>query len=196
MKKLALAVALGLAAATPAFSATINPLQSADLTKQLINEAGTAYVFYGAGITQKRMKDAEIPGGQFVRVDVSQKGAHPWDVGGGYPIIKPIKAGDVIFFAIYARAPNLKDGETASIQGLGVVQDGAPYTPIAVAEKRINNQWGVYYISAKSTAAWRRGEAHVAMQLAADKQVIDLGPVLVLDLGPDYDMSTLPTDPQ
>jgi len=34
------------------------------------------------------------------------------------------------------------------------------------------------------------------MQLAADKQVIDLGPVLVLDLGPDYDMSTLPTDPQ
>jgi len=196
MKIFAMAAALGLAAATPAFAATVNPLQSPDLPKQLINEAGTAYIFYGSGMTQKRMKDAEIPGGQFVRVDVSMKGIHPWDAGGGYAINKPIKAGDVIFFAIYARAPNLKEGETALMPGLGVVQDGAPYTPIAVAEKRINNQWGVYYIAAKSTAAWRRGEAHVAMQLAADKQVIDLGPVLVLDLGPDYDMSTLPTDPQ
>jgi len=194
MRNLALAVALGLTAATPAFSETVNPLQSETLIKKVINEPGTAYIFYGPGMTQKSMKDPDIPGGMFVRVDVSQKGAHPWDVGGGYPVLKPIKAGDVIFFAIYARAPNLKDGETASMPGLGVCQDGSPYTPIAVADKQITNQWGVYYISAKATSPWHRGEAHVAMQLAADKQVIDLGPVFVLNLGSDYDMSTLPAN--
>lgn len=192
MKKLALAVALGLCAAAPAFSETIDPLQSETLIKKAINEPGTAYTFYGSGMTQKQMKDPDVPGGVFVRVDVSQKGAHPWDVGGSYPILKPIKAGDVIFFAIYARAPNLKNGETASLPQMGVGQDGSPYAPIAIGDHQITNQWAVYYVSGKATSAWHRGESHVALQLAADKQVIDLGPVFVLDLGPDYDINTLP----
>jgi len=192
MKKLALAIALGLFAAAPAFSEIIDPLQSETLIKKAINEPGTAYTFYGGGMTQKQMKDPDVPGGVFVRVDVSKKGDHPWDVGGGYPIPKAIKTGDVIFFAIYARAPNLKDGETASLPQMGVCQDGSPYTPIAIGDHKITNQWGVYYVSGKATSAWHRGEAHVALQLAADKQVIDLGPVFVLDLGPDYDINTLP----
>lgn len=191
MKRFALAVALGLIAATPAFSETIDPLQSETLIKKVINNPGTAYTFYGPGLSNKVMKDAEIPGGEFVRVTAA-KGKNPWDAGGGYQINKPIKAGDVIFFAIYARAPDLKDGETAAMPGLGVVQDAAPYAPIAVADKRITNQWGVYYISGKASASWPRGQAHVAMQLAADGQTIDLGPVFVLDLGPDYDITTLP----
>jgi hypothetical protein len=191
MKTFVLALVLALAAA-PVAAQTDNPLQSETLIKKVINEPGTAFTFYGSGMTQKAMKDPEIPGGTFVRVDVSQKGANPYDSGGSYPIIKPIKAGDVIFFAIYARAPNLKNGETASMPGLGVSQDGSPYAPIATGDKKITNRWGVYYISAKAASSWKRGEAHVALQLAADKQVIDLGPVFVLDLGPDYDINTLP----
>jgi len=192
MKHFVLAAALGLTAAAPAFSETVDPLQSETLIRKVINEPGTAYTFYGDGLTSKPMKDPDIPGGVFVRVEVNRKGAQPWDAGGGYAVRKPIKAGDVIFFAIYARAPDLEDGETASMPGLGVCQDGSPYAPIAIADKRITNQWAVYYISAKATTGWQRGQAHVAMQLAADKQVIDLGPVFVLDLGPDYDINTLP----
>jgi hypothetical protein len=192
MKKFALALALGLLAAAPAFSEIIDPLQSEELIKKVINEPGTAYTFYGPGLTSKPMKDPDIPGGAFVRVDVSRKGGQPWEAGGGYAIRKPIKTGDVIFFAIYARAPNLKNGETASLPGMGVCQDASPYTPIAIADKRITNQWAVYYVSAKAQTGWPRGQAHVAMQLAADQQVIDLGPVFVLDLGPDYDINTLP----
>ena len=191
MKTFAL-VALGLCAATPAFSEIIDPLQSEALVKKVINDPGTAYTFYGPGMTQKTMKDADIPGGMFVRVEVSQRGAHPWDSGGSYQINKPIKTGDVLFFAIYARAPNLKTGETASLPQMGVGQDGTPYAPIAIGDRQITNQWGVYYVSGKATSAWHRGETHVALQLAADKQVIDLGPVFVLDLGPDYDINTLP----
>jgi hypothetical protein len=191
MKTFALALVLAVTAA-PAAAQTVDPLQSETLIKKAINEPGTAYTFYGPGLTSKVMKDADIPGGQFVRVDVSRKGGQPYEAGGGYPIIKPIKTGDVIFFAIYARAPNIKNGETASMPGLGVGQDGSPYTPIAISDVRITNQWAVYYVSAKATTGWPRGQSHVAMQLAADKQVIDLGPVFVLDLGPDYDINTLP----
>jgi hypothetical protein len=90
------------------------------------------------------------------------------------------------------RAPNLKDGETASVPGTGVGQASAPYASIATLDAHVTNQWNVYYASAKVTRAWPKGEARASAQLAADKQVIDLGPLIVLDLGPDYDMTTLP----
>lgn len=193
MKYLALAVAVGLCAAAPAFSEVINPLESATLMKKAINEVGIAYSFYGQNFTQKTMKDPDIPGGHFVRVDVSQKGSHPWDVGAQYAVTKPIKSGDVVFFALYARAPNLKDGESISISGVGVGQAEAPYASIAMTEIRLTNRWNVYYASAKTTASWARGQARASLQLAGDKQVVDLGPLIVLDLGADYDMSTLPS---
>ena len=192
MKYLALAVAVGLCAAAPAFSEVINPLESATLMKKAINEVGIAYSFYGQNFTQKTMKDPDIPGGHFVRVDVSQKGSHPWDVGAQYAVTKPIKSGDVVFFALYARAPNLKDGESISISGVGVGQAEAPYASIAMTEIRLTNRWNVYYASAKTTASWARGQARASLQLAGDKQVVDLGPLIVLDLGPDYDVGSLP----
>ena len=192
MKTRAWALALAVTAAAPAVAQTVDPLQSETLIKKVVNQPGTAWTFYGPGLSTKTMKDPDLPGTQFLRATVADKGKNPWDAGAGYDIDRPIKAGDVIFFAIYARAPNLKDGETASLPQMGVCQDSSPYTPIAIGDHQITNQWGVYYVSGKATSAWHRGEAHVALQLAADKQVIDLGPVFVLDLGPDYDINTLP----
>ena len=99
---------------------------------------------------------------------------------------------DVIFFAVYLRAPQIKDGETAEMPGMGVSQNGAPYAAIAMATAHITNRWGVYYAAAKAPATYARGQAKIGLQLAADKQVIDLGPVFALDLGPDYDINSLP----
>jgi len=191
MKIFALALAVA-AVAAPAFAQTGNPLESEVLMKKAINAVGTAYALYGQGITQKPIKDAAIPGGRFVRVDVSSKASHPWDVGAQYAVDKPIKPGDVVFFAVYLRAPNLKDGETALVPGTGVGQAEAPYASIATLDAHVTNQWNVYYASAKTTSGWARGQARAALQLGADKQVIDLGPLIVLDLGPDYDLATLP----
>ena len=186
----ALACAFGLA--LPAAAQTVDPLQSPELIKKVINRPGTAWTFYGAGLTNKVMKDADLPGGEYIRATVSQKGANAWDAGASYDVDKAIKAGDVIFFAIYLRAPELKDGETASIPGMGVGQANAPYGAIAMSNARASNHWGVYYAAAKAPAGSPRGQARVSVQLAADKQVVDLGPVFVLDLGPDYDLNTLP----
>ena len=187
-----LALAFAVAAALPAVAQTANPLESATLMNKAINDVGIAYTFYGQGFTQKVVKDAQIPGEHYIRVDVSQKGAHPWDIGAQYAVGKQIKAGDVIFFAVYARAPNLKDGESITISGVGVGQSEAPYSSIAMTEMHLTNQWNVYYASAKATTAAPRGQARASIQLAGDKQVVDLGPLIVLDLGPDYDVSTLP----
>jgi len=190
MKTIALAFAV--AFATPVIAQTANPLESETLMKKAINAVGTAYVLYGQGFTQKVMKDPGLPGERFVRVDVSSKATHPWDVGAQYAVDKPIKPGDVVFFAVYMRAPNVKDGETASVPGTGVGQAEAPYASIATLDAHVTNQWNVYYASTKTAAGWPRGQARASLQLGADKQVIDLGPLIVLDLGPDYDVATLP----
>ena len=187
-----IALALAVAIATPVIAQSTNPLESAELMKKAINDVGIAYTFYGQGFTQKTVKDPAIPGGRFVRVDVTQKGAHPWDIGAQYAVNKPIKPGDVVFFAVYARAPNLKDGESIAISGVGVGQTEAPYASIAMTEVHLTNQWNVYYASAKATAGAGRGQARASLQLAGDKQVVDLGVLIVLDLGPDYDLNSLP----
>lgn len=192
MKKILFALALGASFCAPALAETINPLQSEELMKKGLNTPGTAWTFYGSGKTSKVMKDPELPGGEFIRVDISRAGSKPWDVGAQYVVSRPIKTGDVVFFAVYLRAPNLKDGETASVPQIGVGQNASPYAPIAVADVHVTNQWGVYYASGKATVGYPRDTARIGMQLAADKQVLDLGPVFALNLGPNYDMSTLP----
>ena len=189
MKTIALVCAVAIA--TPVIAQT-NPLESETLMKKAINDVGIAYTFYGQGFTQKVVKDAQIPGEHYVRVDVTQKGLHPWDIGAQYAVNKPIKSGDVVFFAIYARAPNLKDGESIAISGVGVGQTEAPYSSIAMTEMHLTNRWNVYYASAKTATATPRGQARASVQLAGDKQVVDLGPLIVLDLGPDYDVGSLP----
>lgn len=187
-----LAVALSLALAMPAAAQIVDPLQSESLIKKVINAPGTAWTFYGPNYSSKVMKDPELPGTQFIRVTVSQQGAHPWDVGAGYVVSKPIKAGDVIFFAVYLRAPDLQDGESVEMPGMGVGQANAPYAPIATTTAHITNRWGVYYAAAKALLGYGRGETRISLQLAANKQVVDLGPVFALNLGPDYDINTLP----
>lgn len=186
------APALMFALAAPLAAQTVDPLQSETLIKKVINQPGTAWTFYGANYTNKVMKDPELPGTQFIRVAVSQQGAHPWDVGAGYAVPKAIKTGDVVYFAVYLRAPELKDGESLEMPGMGVSQASAPYAAIAMTTAHINNHWGVYYAAAKATLGYGRGEARISLQLATNKQVVDLGPVFALDLGPDYDINTLP----
>jgi hypothetical protein len=192
MKLFHLALACAAAMGTPVAAQTVDPLQSPELIKKVINLPGTAWTSYGAGLTIKPMKDADLPGGEFLRATVSQKGAHPWDAAAAYEVRKPIKTGDVIFFAVYLRAPELKPGETIQLSGMGVGQDGPPYSAVAMSDAQVSNHWGVYYAAAKSTGNYARGQARVTLPLASDKQVVDLGPVFVLDLGPDYDLNTLP----
>src|SRR3954471_4877097 len=98
MKKIMLALTLAVAGVAPAIAQSVDPLQSETLIKKAINEPGTAWTFYGSGLTNKAVKDPDIPGGEAVRVTVGQKGANPWDAGALYQILKPIKTGDVIYF--------------------------------------------------------------------------------------------------
>jgi hypothetical protein len=73
-----------------------------------INKPGANWAIYGAGQTNKLMKEEGVPGNQFVRVKVTTKGANAWEIGASSPIQKPIAAGETILIAIYLRGPELE----------------------------------------------------------------------------------------
>lgn len=157
-----------------------------------INLPGTNWSIYGPNQKAKMGKTTGVPGEQAMRVEVTAKGAHPWDVGALSPIQKAVGAGDVVLVAAYMRAPNLKDGETADISFFGATEAAEPYGNIAAGSATIGNQWKLYYASGKSPKAYAANTARVTAHLAGAKQVVELGPVFVLDFGPNYDPAKLP----
>jgi hypothetical protein len=165
---------------------------SDDIMKKAVNQPGTNWQVYGPNQKAKALNDGGVPGGQVIRVTVSAKGANAWDVGSSSPIQKPIAAGDTILVAMYLRAPELKDGETASIPYIGANGVAAPYENLVGNGVTINKDWKLYYASGKAAKAFPGGTMRATAHLAADKQVIDLGPVFVLDFGQNYDPAKLP----
>ena len=162
-----------------------------------VNKVGANWSFYGTGQSSKMMKDADVAGGQFVRVTVTAKGANVWDVGAISPIQKPIAAGDTVLVAIWMRAPELKKGETMPLPMIGANGAAAPYDNLVKSDVNITNAWNLYYASGKVATNFPGNSANVTVHLASDKHVVDLGPVFVLDFGQNY-TKKLPanTDPQ
>jgi hypothetical protein len=196
MKGFVLAVAV-LGAAPAGAGAQAAPTVAADkatpnVLDKAVNVPGTNWSIYGAAQKSKLGKTQGVPGDQAMRVDVLAKGANAWDVGAQSPIQKAIAAGDAILVAVYLRAPSLKDGETASIPFLGATESTPPYAGVVGNAVTIGNQWKIYYASGKTARAFAVGTANVAVHLAAAKQVIELGPVFVLDFGPDYSLARMP----
>lgn len=192
MKALTVA-GLVLAGSTPVLAQTAPaPAAQGNVLDKAVNLPGTNWSIYGAGQKSKVGKTSGVPGDQAMRVEITAKGANPWDVGALSPIQKAIAADDAILVAVYLRAPQLKDGETTTIAYLGATEAAEPYGNIATASTPITNQWKLYYAAGKAPRAFAPGAARVTVHLASAKQVVELGPVFVLDFGPKQDVAKLP----
>ena len=169
------------------------PPAAGTLADKLINQPATAswYVF-GASQTNEILANGGPQNYPATRVTVNAKGVNPWDAGAVSQLSKPVAAGDVLLVAVYLRAPMLKDGETTPITYLGVSEGPPSYPIVLTASVNITNQWKLYYASGKTTKAYAPDAISVGVHLAADKHVVDIGPVRVFDLGPNMDPSRLP----
>jgi len=156
-----------------------------------INLPGSNWQVYGPNQASKMTKTTGIPGNQAMRVQVTAKGANPWDVGALSPIQKPVGAGDVLLVAVYARAPDLGEGQTTPIT-ITATATAAPYDGIAQGDATVAREWKLYYAAGKAGRAFAANTARVSVQLAAAKHVVELGPVFVLDFGPNADPAKLP----
>jgi len=181
---------VGVAAQTP--PAAPAPAAQADANSKLVNIPGVAWNIYGPGQTNSYDDKGGPAGYPVTHVKVNQAGTNAWDAGAISPLNKPVAAGDVVFVAVYLRAPELKDGETTSLPFIGVTGSAAPYENLATGSALVTNQWKQYYAVGKAPHAFAAGGAQAAIHLASEKHVLDIGPIRVFDFGPNQDIARLP----
>ena len=106
MRKFAIiAAAMLLCAAVPALSGD-------DLTSKMVNDPSQGWNGYGNGTKAELYDDAGVQGGKAVRLTIAGKAANPWEAGARIPIAKPLKEGDVLLLAFWAKAETPPEGAT------------------------------------------------------------------------------------
>lgn len=162
------------------------------LNDKLINNPLAPWNAYGPNQKSELLDTGGPKGYPATRVTITKKGANAWDAGVGVPLPKAIAAGDVIYIALYLRAPNIKDGETITLPFIGVSGPAPSYATIVTDQAKVTNQWAQYYAIGTASEAYAAGATQATVHLAGDKQVIDVGPIRVFDLGKGFDTSRLP----
>lgn len=149
----------------------------------------------GKDQTSSVVKDSKAPGGLALRIR-ADKGENPWDGQAVNGISGDIHKGDVVVAAFYARVEKPPEGRQTGVISAQIGLAAAPYTPIAATDAfQIGPDWKMYLLSGASPVDATAGKANFIVHVARAKQVIDLGAVNILDLGPHYDLSKLPKNP-
>jgi hypothetical protein len=157
-----------------------------DIVNKIINVPAVA-AWRIDGITKKPAprSDERVQGGKAVRVAVPGRNEQPWAISASNPIEKPVKAGDTLVLAFWARLEKGEGGAAeASLPSNSVQLARPPYTALFGGPATVGAEWKLHEIRGKADKDYAAGDLNVSLHLATGKQVIDLGPVFVLDLGP------------
>ena len=164
-----------------------------DILQKAINKPSAAWQVYGAGQRTTPVKDKAVAGGGGMKVEVQQAPEKPWQIGAQQGLTGKVTKGDVMLIAFWAKAESVDGGPAeATIPGVRVQQAAAPYDAAMQGSTKITGDaWKMYTVPGRATIDLPAGAANVSLQLGAAKQTVVLGPVFVLDFGPDYDLSKL-----
>jgi hypothetical protein len=169
------------------------PAFAQDLLSKAVNDPSTAWGTYGTLVKSELVKDAAVTGGTAERVTLTAKGANAWDAGAHTEITKPLQKGDVLQLAFWAKAHEPPKGSDAVDIVAKLQETAAPYVALSQDTPiHIGAQWKLYYVSGSASKDYLPSTAGAALQLATGEQVIDFGPVFILDFGQGYDVSKLP----
>lgn len=141
-------------------------------------------------------KTDAVPGGGALHIRVDRAGPNPWDVSAQGSVTGAIHKGDVVLLGFWARADKPADQGAPAKVNVRLQQSAAPYAAVVETNGlQLSPEWKMYYLSGKSPLDLKAGAGGVAIHLATARQTIELGPYTVLNLGPDYDIKRLPTNP-
>jgi hypothetical protein len=154
-----------------------------DLASKIINAPAPA-AFRVDGAKGTIRKDESVQWGKALRIEVPGKSDQAWTVGVASSITKPVKAGDRLILAFWARLAKGENGATSAALPYNAVQlASAPYTPLFNGGVTIGQEWKLHEIKGKADKDYPADSLNVAIHLATGKQTVDLGPIIVLDLG-------------
>lgn len=149
---------------------------------EMIRHPGAeGWEFYGA---QAELVDVDrLPGGKTQIVDIKSGGKNPWDIGANAKTQVKTNAGDVILGAFWARAAQLPEGKSETRLPIHLQQQGEPYVQFKSSEAVLTSAWHQYFIYKEMPKKMKKGALGIAVHLANDVQVIELGPVYIMNLG-------------
>lgn len=146
---------------------------------KILNEPSISWNVYGPGQTHKARKDATVQGGGAMRVTIPAKPANVWDIGASTMITKPIRKGDKLIFAFWARlVSGGADGK--SMLAANIQQSSAPYAAIISGQVEIGSEWKLVHIRGIANADYPAGSANAALSLGSAAHTFDLGPAFIM----------------
>ena len=153
-----------------------------------------AYEAYGPNATWKKVKAEDILGREALRVTVSKVGPDDWSAGANTKLTGTIAKDDVVFFAFLARAVEAdNESQNGVLSTVAVQENAGDYTRVAQTAALVPlGEWQLYHGWGRADRALGPKNGMVAIHLGSAVQVVDLGPFLVLNLGPDVDTDALP----
>ena len=173
MKRSALALACACA------GLLLAPARAQELN--IINDPGAPQV---NGASGRLRDDASVQGGKALRVVVRGKGANPWDVAVESPLTQPVKAGDELLLAFWARLEKGEGGATSTTLPYNAVQlSAAPYTALFSGAAEVGPEWKLHEVRGKAAADHAGNALKATIHLATAAQTVEFGPIFVVNLG-------------
>ncbi|WP_374944261.1 hypothetical protein [Sphingomonas sp.] len=136
---------------------------------------------YGLNLPPAIRADKDVQFGKAMRMPLAGH-ADFWRIGITTPVLKPVKKGDRIVIAFWARAVKTENGAPGRI---GRVQLEATPVVRAIFEQPFDvaPEWKMYQVKGNADRDYAPRALNAALHLDAAKQVLDIGPVFVLDYG-------------
>ena len=159
----------------------VAPAAAQDAALNIINDPGAPQV---VGASGRLRDDPGVQGGKALRIVVRGKGANPWDVAVETAITQPVKAGDKLLLAFWARLEKGEGGATTTTLPYNAVQESAaPYATLFAGPAEMGPDWKLHEVRGKADADHAAGTLKAAIHLATGAQTVDFGPIFVVNLG-------------
>ncbi|HEX7799482.1 MAG TPA: hypothetical protein VF402_03975, partial [Asticcacaulis sp.] len=107
------------------------------MSRSLTAPAADQWQSSGNGESHKLVKDDGVRGGWAYQVTAAKAGQNPWDVQANVSTDRPVKNGDVILLAFWAKAATPPAGAAAISAPAAIQEAAAPYTRLGEANLSI-----------------------------------------------------------
>lgn len=154
--------------------------QTGDIGDKIVNDPGAPQVNGAKAVLRS---DPRVQGGKAIRIAIAAKGKNVWDSSIGSALTKPVKAGDHLVLAFWARLEKGENGARTTLPYNAIQLASAPWSPLFNSAVEIGPEWKMLEVKGTADKDYPAGALTATMQLATARQTIDFGPIIVLDLG-------------
>lgn len=167
---------------SPPTASTLASLDPDTIASKIVNDPSAPEV---RGVKGKLIDDTNVTGGKALRLQIPRKGQNAWDISVNSALKKPVKAGDTLLLVFSARLVAGENGAaTTTLPWNSISLTSPPWSGVIGGSADIGPDWKMLEFKGKADKDYAPGALAAGVQLATAKQTVDLGPLIVLDLGP------------